>query len=218
MEYTLIIGNKNHSSWSMRVWLLLRFVNAPFTEKSVDLYMPHSRMRVNALGGETGLVPVLVEDGTAIWDTLAITEHLYERFPQVWPKDAKDRARARSYCGELHSGFNALREAMPMNARGRNRLARQTPEVIAEMERAFAIWSRAGTHAGGPWLFGCFCAADIMFSPVALRFQTYAVQVPGDAASNYQSLVRHPLIAEWQDLGRREDTVIERFELPTIER
>jgi glutathione S-transferase len=101
---------------------------------------------------------------------------------------------------------------------GRNRLARQTPEVIAEMERAFAIWSRAGTHAGGPWLFGCFCAADIMFSPVALRFQTYAVQVPGDAASYYQSLVRHPLIAEWQDLGRREDTVIERFELPTIER
>jgi glutathione S-transferase len=94
MEYTLIIGNKNYSSWSMRVWLLLRFVNAPFTEKSVDLYMPHSRMRVNALGGETGLVPVLVEDGTAIWDTLAITEHLYERFPQVWPKDAKDRAHA----------------------------------------------------------------------------------------------------------------------------
>lgn len=217
MSYTLIVGNKNYSSWSMRVWLLLRFVNATFTEKSIDLYTPQSRQQVNALGGETGMVPVLLDDGMAIWDTLAITEHLYERFQQIWPRDAKDRARARSYCGELHSGFNALRDAMPMNVRGRQRVARRTPEVIADIERAFAIWSRANTHAGAPWLFGSFCAVDIMFAPVALRFQTYAVDVRANAASYYRALLTHPLIVEWQDLGKRESTVIERFELTAAE-
>jgi glutathione S-transferase len=215
MTYTLVIGNKNYSSWSMRAWVLLRFVGAPFTEKSIDLYTDHSRDQVKNLGAETGLVPVLIDGGTIVWDTLAITEYLYERYPEVWPADSADRARARSYCGELHSSFNAVRDAMPVNARGRNRLAKRTPEVIADIERAFTIWSRAG-NSNAPWLFGAFCAADVMFAPVALRFQTYAVEVPAKASSYYRALLNHPLVIEWQELGRGEKRLIERFELPEI--
>jgi glutathione S-transferase len=216
MRYTLVIGNKNYSSWSMRAWLLLKFVGVPFTERTVLLYTGRSRSEVKELGGETGLVPVLVHGETAIWDTLAITECLYEHFPQVWPSDPKDRARARSYSGELHSGFNALRNAMPMNSRGRNRLAKTTPDVLADINRVFTIWSRAGCGRDGPWLFGTFCAADIMFAPVALRFQTYAVDVPSNASPYYRALLGHPLVVEWQELGRNESTVIDRFELPEI--
>jgi glutathione S-transferase len=216
MSYTLVIGNKNYSSWSMRAWLLMKFVGVPFTEKTILLYTGQSRREARELGGETGLVPILIHGETIIWDTLAITEYLHERFSKVWPVDTNDRARARSYCGELHSGFNALREAMPVNARGRNRLAKRTPEVLADMERVFAIWSRAGRANDGPWLFGAFCAVDIMFAPVALRFQTYAVDVPADASPYYRALLNHPLVVEWQELGRNETAVIDRFELPEI--
>ena len=216
MSYTLVIGNKNYSSWSMRAWLLLKLAGVPFTEKSVLLYTESSRRQVKELGGETGLVPVLIHGETAIWDMFAITEYLYEQFSQVWPVDPKDRARARSYFGELHSGFNALRDAMPLNARGRKRLAKRTPEVITDIERVFTIWSRAGRPNDGPWLFATFCAADIMFAPVALRFQTYAVDVPNYASAYYRMLLSHPLVVEWQELGRIERTVIDRFELPEI--
>ena len=93
MAYTLIIGNKNYSSWSMRAWLLLRFAEAPFEEKQIDLYTDHSRAEVQSLGGQTGLVPVLIDNGTAIWDTLAITEHLYQTYPRIWPADRQDNKR-----------------------------------------------------------------------------------------------------------------------------
>jgi glutathione S-transferase len=214
MGLRLVIGNKNYSSWSMRAWLLLRFVNAPFDEIGVSLYLPGSRERVMELGGQTGLVPVLQADGYPIWDTLAITEYLFEQYPSIWPDERFARARARSYCGEVHSGLNALRDAMPVNTRGRGRLAVRTPTVEQDIARVAEIWATSGAHRDGPWLFGRFCAADIMFAPVASRFRTYGLSVTGQSALYLDELLTHPLLSEWFDLGQREPTVIEQSELP----
>ena len=214
MGLRLVLGNKNYSSWSMRAWLLLRFVEAPFDEISISLYLPDSREQVVKLGGQTGLVPVLEADGYPIWDTLAITEYLFEQYPAVWPEARLARARARSYCGEVHSSLNALRNAMPVNTRGRGRSAIRTEAVERDIARVAEIWATSGSHREGPWLFGRFCAADVMFAPVASRFQTYGVSLSGQAANYGNELLSHPLVAEWFDLGRREPTRIEQCELP----
>jgi glutathione S-transferase len=189
-------------------------VDVPFEAISVDLYRPTSRQRVQGYGGQSGLVPVLIDGELAIWDTLAITESLYEVYPQIWPQAYAQRARARSYAGEVHSGLNALRHAMPVNARGRNRLAVRTTEVDADIARVCQIWATAGRHRDGPWLFGRFCAADIMFAPVATRFVTYDVAPTPAAAAYWERLLTHPLVVEWLALARGEPQVIEHFELP----
>jgi glutathione S-transferase len=209
--FTLVLGQKNYSSWSMRAWLLLKTVGVPFTEVTIPLYRFESREAVRALGGQTGLVPVLIDRGTAIWDTLAIFEHLYERYPTVWPTDRFDRARARSLSGEIHSSFNALRAAMPVNTRARGRHAKRTTEVTADIERVVQIWD--GYLGGTPCLFGSFSGADIMFAPIATRFQTYGVQLTGAAKSYMDRLLEHPLVAEWLHLGQQEGDVIEVLEL-----
>jgi len=165
------------------------------------------------LGGQTGLVPVLEADGYPIWDTLAITEFLFEQYPSVWPDERFARARARSYSGEVHSSLNALRNAMPVNTRGRRRLAVRTDAVEQDIARVAEIWASSGTYRDGPWLLGAFCAADIIFAPVASRFQTYGVSLSGQAERYLNQLLSHPLVAEWLDLGQREPEVIEQFEL-----
>jgi glutathione S-transferase len=213
-DIQLVIGNKNYSSWSMRAWMLLRFAELPFTEINVQLYTQDSRERVRALGGETGLVPVLLVDGHAIWDTLAIAEYLHEQCPRIWPADPFARTRARSYAGEVHSGLNAVRTAMPCNTRARDRIADRSAEVEAEIARVSEIWSRAA----GEWLFGDFCAADIIFAPVAARFRTYGVVLDGAAHAYWQRLLAHPLAGEWFALGEVEPIVIDMFELPRRER
>ncbi len=194
----------------MRAWMLLRFAELQFTETRILLYRPGAREEVEALGGETGLVPVLIADGVAIWDTLAIAEYVHELCPQVWPAEPLRRARARSYAGEVHSGLNAVRAAMPCNTRARSRIAERTAEVEAEIARVSEIWRRSGED----WLFGAFCGADIMFAPVATRFRTYGVELDGNARAYCQRLLEHPLAAEWFALGEAEPEVVEQFELP----
>ena len=215
MDYTLVIGNKNYSSWSMRAWLLMRLAEVDFAEVVVPLYEDGSRAAVQELGGETGLVPVLVANGTPIWDTLAITETLYEESPTIWPSDPVRRARARSYSGEVHSGLNPLRNAMPVNTRARNRQPVIDDDVRADIARVFAIWATVGTYTDGPWLFGPFCAADVMFAPVAARFRTYAIEPTSEAAAYYRMLLSHPWVVEWFAAGEAESRVISMFELPT---
>jgi glutathione S-transferase len=208
---TLIIGQKNYSSWSMRAWLLLRALDVPFDEVTVPLYQPQSRDAVRALGGQTGLVPVLLDGDTAIWDTLAIFEHLYEDHPMVWPTRRSDRARARSISGEIHSGFHALRSAMPVNTRARNRVASLGAEAMADIKRVEEICdARTGDSA---WLFRAFGGADIMLAPIATRFQTYGMQLRGEAGNYMDRLLEHPLVAEWLRLGEAETDVIPSLEV-----
>lgn len=195
----------------MRAWLLLKFLDVPFEEVTVSLYRAESRESVRAHGGQTGLVPVLRDRGTAIWDTLAIFEYLYESYPAVWPADRQARARARSLSGEIHSDFNALRSAMPVNTRARNRQASRTPEVVADIERVVDVWT---AHRGGsPWLLGSFSGVDIMFAPIATRFQTYGVELEGLARTYMERLLAHTLVAEWLRLGREETDVLPSLEV-----
>jgi len=214
MSLVLVLGNKNYSSWSMRAWLLLRFAEAPFEERLIALYTERSRDEVRALGGQTGLVPVLKDGDTTIWDTLAITEYLYERHPKIWPESRRLRARGRSLAGEVHSSLNFMRGAMPVNTRGRDRVANLTAEVERDLDRVREIWSQCLDESGGPWLLGEFSAADIMFAPIATRFQTYGVSVTGGARDFYDRILDHRLVREWLEAGRAEDSVIEQFELP----
>jgi glutathione S-transferase len=214
MAYTLIIGNKNYSSWSMRAWLLMEFLGLAYDEVSVALYAPGSRSIVESHGGQTGLVPVLKDGDTAIWDTMAIVEHLFESHPELWPETKAHRARARSICGEVHSGMNALRNAMPVNTRGRNRQTNMTEDVRRDIARVEQIWAECLTLSGGPWLFGPFCAADILFAPIATRFQTYAVELGAPAAAYRDRILAHPLVSRWLALGEMEPGMIALFEDP----
>ncbi|WP_269716304.1 glutathione S-transferase family protein [Caulobacter sp. NIBR2454] len=212
MTLTLAIGNKNYSSWSMRAWLLLKLVGADFDEVMIPIYRDGARDMVRAMGGETGMVPLLKDGDLAVWDTLAIFEYVAERFPGVWPADPAHRARARSYAAEVHAGFNDLRAAMPCNTRARNRRAVMTPQVEADIARVLQIWETAGRH-GSPWLFGEFGGVDAMFAPIATRFQSFGVELTGRPLAYQQALLAHPLMVEWLAAGAAETGVIEASEI-----
>lgn len=213
-RYTLVIGNRNYSSWSLRGWLLLKLTGAPFAIRQASIYRPESRDRMREMGGETGLVPLLIVDGVPVWDTWAILETLAEAHPHLWPREPLRRARARSYCGEVHGGLDAVRQAMPTNVRGRDRSWTSSPAAEDEIRRVTEIWSRAG-GADGPWLFGGdFCAADALFVPVACRFRTYGVALNGAAAIYMSNLLDHPWTREWCAAAAAETETIAMFELP----
>ena len=185
----LLIGNKNYSSWSMRPWVLMRHFGIRFEEVMIrfDGFSADSRFkqRVTAVS-PAGRVPVLVaDDGFVVWDTLAIAEYLAEKFPSLslWPADMHQRARARSLCAEMHSGFSALRSHCPMNIEaslpdvGQRVLAEQ-PGVVKDLERIVQMWNDALNGSGGPFLFGSFGIVDAFFAPVTYRISTYALPVP----------------------------------------
>jgi glutathione S-transferase len=203
----LVIGNKNYSSWSMRPWVLMQQAGIPFDELKLrfDAFSPGSKFKTEALRlNPTGRVPVLIDDGFAVWDTLAIAEYLAERFPDkhLWPADMRARARARSVCAEMHSGFGALRSHFGMNIEaslpevGARVLAEQ-PEVRDNVARIVAMWSELLEQHGGPMLFGSFSVADAYFAPVVMRLQTYAVPVPAPIAAYCERVVGLPGVAAW---------------------
>ena len=204
-ELTLVIANKNYSSWSMRPWVLLRAREIPFRERMLKFESQDWRDHIGRLS-PSGLVPVLWEGepgaGFATWDTLAIAELLHELFPghDIWPADSRARARARSAAAEMHSGFRSLRSAMPMNIRSRYPGKGMNQGVAKDIARIAAIWSQAT----GPFLFGKFSATDAFYTPVATRFVTYAVELE-DAAKEYQqALLASPAVAEWNAAAVKE--------------
>ncbi|HSV80346.1 MAG TPA: glutathione S-transferase family protein [Ramlibacter sp.] len=204
---TLYIGNKNYSSWSMRPWVLLKQAGIPFTERMVrfDGFDADSEFKQTILQvNPAGRVPTLMDDGFAVWDTLAIAEYLAERFPehQLWPRDRAARARARSVCGEMHAGFNGLRTHCSMNIEASLPEAgaialRDQPAVRADLERIVAMWTALLEEHGGPLLFGEFTIADAYYAPVCMRIRTYALPVPA-AVTAYVDRVRAlPSVQAW---------------------
>jgi glutathione S-transferase len=203
----LVIGNKNYSSWSMRPWVLMRALGLPFEEIRLRLdFGPDSPFRRElARYSPAGKVPVLhLDDGFAVWDTLAIAETLAERFPQagVWPPDANARARARSICAEMHSGFGALRSQCPMNIEAAlpevgARVWADQPAVRTDVARIEAIWAEALARSGGPFLFGDFGAADAFYAPVVMRLRGYGLPMSDTARAYAERVVAHPAVAAW---------------------
>jgi glutathione S-transferase len=219
----LFIGNKNYSSWSMRPWVALRHFGIAFDEVMLrfDGFGPESRFK-QALARVTpaSTVPVLVDEGLAIWDTLAIAEYLAEKFPQhaLWPREAAYRARARSLCAEMHAGFRALRSAFGMNIEaslphiGQRLLAEQAP-VRADLARLIAAWQDALRGSGGPFLFGDFSLADAYFAPVVSRIRTYALPVPADVAAWGERVWASAGVAAWVAEALQEQEFLD-FEEP----
>lgn len=219
----LHIGNKNYSSWSMRPWVLMRQAGIAFEEVMVrfDGFSPQSqfKQRVGTLS-PAGKVPILVDDGLVVWDTLAIAEYVAERFPehQLWPRERAARARARSICAEMHSGFSALRGACPMNIEARlpevgGLVLRDKPGVRSDLARITQMWSSLLREHGGPMLFGAFSVADAYYAPVVMRLRTYELPVPEDVAAYMQRVVELPAVQAWIADALREQDFLD-FEEP----
>jgi glutathione S-transferase len=204
-NYTLVIGDKTYSSWSLRPWLALKYFRIPFVEDRVRLRQPESKAEI-LRRSPAGKVPVLKTNGLVVWDSLAILEYLAERHPACgfWPQDETARAYARSIAAEMHSGFAALRQQMPMDLLGRLPTPPIGDDLKGDIMRIAAIWreARGSFGAGGPFLFGGFSNADAMFAPVATRFRTYGVDLgqfgdDGSAAAYGQTVLAIPALAEW---------------------
>jgi len=194
--YTLHIGNKNYSSWSLRPWVLMNVLDIPFTEK-LHVFGPNFTGRTEGKS-PSGKVPCLHHDGRVVWDSLAIAEYLADRHGGVWPTDAGARAWARSAAAEMHSGFAALRNACSMNCGIRVRL-NEFPEALrADVERIGELWAEGLARFGGPFLAGAsFGAVDAFFCPVAFRVQSYALEVPPAAAAYSERLLSLPAMRKW---------------------
>jgi glutathione S-transferase len=204
-DSVLLIGSKNYSSWSLRPWLFLRKAGFKFREQLVFLDDADYQLQIAALS-PSRRVPLLIDGGSKIWDSLAICEYVAELTGVGLPKERAARAQARSVAAEMHSGFQALRNECPMNVRARNRRVVPTPQLEADIARVDEIWSgcRQTFGAGGDWLFGDFSIADAMFAPVFFRFQSYGIR-PGVVSQTYlESALSDPALCEWQDAASKE--------------
>ena len=208
MSLTLVIGNKNYSSWSMRPWVLLKQFGIPFEEIMLKFESAEWDARIASLA-PARKVPTLwdgeagANTSIAVWDTMAIAEYIAEKFPQhaIWPADKAARAMARSISAEMHSGFSSLRSNMPMNIRSDHAGKGLNANVAADIARIEAIWLAArnqfGVHYNAPFLFGQFCAADAMFAPVVMRFATYAPPLSAATIAYCKAMTAAPGIAAW---------------------
>jgi glutathione S-transferase len=210
MRPTLVIGNRNYSSWSLRPWLLLRVAGVAFDEVVLPLDTPQFAARIAAYGA-AGRVPVLVDGDATVWDSLAICEYANERWLDGagWPAARVPRALARSAAAEMHSGFAALRTQMPMNVRRRPDAYRWDAAADADIGRVLALWrSLRARAADGPFLLGAFGIVDAMFAPVCVRLRGYGVVVD-DAAADYMATVfALPAFKEWEAAAIAEPAVI----------
>jgi glutathione S-transferase len=207
--YTIYIGNRNYSSWSLRGWLAVRLSGAPFRDVVVQLrgtYNPDNRAF-----SPTALVPALHDGDVHVWDSLAIGEYLAERHPGMWPADPVARAWARCIAAEMHSGFGALRNDMTMCIRERMDVRPWSDALAANIARVEEIWneSRRRHGAGGAYLCGAFCLADVFYAPVAFRFQSYGVAPAGAAGEYLAALLAHPFVQEWERAALAETEIID---------
>ena len=214
MQTVLYIGNKNYSSWSLRAWLILRESHIDFEERRILLDVETTAEELAALGAAMR-IPVLEIGDEHIWDSLAIAETVAERWPDkgLWPADQSARAHARSISAEMHSGFEALRNLMPMNCRAMGRRVALTDELTADIDRIVEIWSDCFHRYDGEWLFGNFSIADAMYAPVVLRLRTYGINLPESASHYPRRLLKSPAMQVWLSAAECEVEVIEQDEV-----
>jgi glutathione S-transferase len=217
MALQLYIGNKNYSSWSMRPWVLMRQLGIAFDEVALRLDFSDASPFRQAVArvSPAGRVPVLVDDGFAVWDTLAIAEYLHDRLPAagVWPASSRDRARARSLSAEMHAGFGALRRHCPMNIEAQlpevgRRLWAERDDVRGDVERIDRMWREQLAAGGGPMLFGAFGAADAFYAPVCSRISTYGLPLSPASAAYVSRVLALPAVRAWVDAALQEHDFI----------
>jgi glutathione S-transferase len=212
---TLIIANRNYSSWSLRAWLALEATGQPFDEVVIPLGQPDTTDNI-LRWSPTGRVPALHHGDIVLWDSLAICEHLAESFPDagLWPADPRARATARSVVAEMHSSFVAVRKHMPMNLRASHPGAGREPGVEEDIARIAAIWEECRTNygSGGDLLFGGFTIADAFYAPVVSRFLTYGVSLGGIASEYMDAVWALPSMQDWAEKARDEEWSVERYD------
>jgi glutathione S-transferase len=220
----LIIGNKNYSSWSLRAWLACKQSGLGFEELTVPILGEDWEQRKRdseELAPSSGKVPVLWDGDAVVWDSLAIIEYLADKVgrDRFWPKADEARAMARSIVAEMHSSYLPLRRALPMNVRARVEGVEIDADVRDDIVRILTLWAeaRARFGRGGPFLFGTFSAADVIYAPVVSRFRTYGVGVPGFAASYMQAMWEHEWLRQWVAAAEAEQWVIEQYEVPVTQ-
>lgn len=215
-DMTLVIGNKNYSSWSLRAWLALRMAGRAFEEILIPLDQPETEARIRGHSSACR-VPVLHHGDLDVWDSMAICEYVAELAPaaRLWPKDRVARATARSVSAEMHSGFAALRAALPMNIRADRPGVEIAADVRADIDRICAVWRdcRRDFGAAGRFLFGEFSIADAVYAPVAARFHTYRIPVDKVAEDYIQAVRLLPAMQEWASAAAAEPWILDREEI-----
>jgi glutathione S-transferase len=215
-EFTLYIGSKTTSSWSLRGWLACKLAGIDFTEIVVPLHLPETQSKIVKVS-PSGRVPVLHHGSLQVWESIAIGEYLAELFPNrgLWPADRSARALARAVSAEMHAGFAELRRSMWMNVRRRFPGKGRTPGALADIARVCAIWRTARSQYGhgGPFLFGRMSIADAMYAPVATRFITWAPEIPDDAKAYAEAVWDHPLLREWVAGAETEPRPVPKYDV-----
>jgi glutathione S-transferase len=215
----LIIGNKAYSSWSLRGWLAVKQSGLPFEEITVPMFDEDwdKRREGDEFAPSGGKVPILWDDQTVIWDSLAIIEWLAEKTDKTryWPEAEDARGMARSMAAEMHSSYANLRRECPMNVRKQFPFKPLTEAVHSEVKRILELWAQARARhgKGGPYLFGTFGAVDIMFAPIVTRFVTYSIPVPRFAAAYMDAILSNAWMQEWLEAAQEEPWVIENYEV-----
>jgi glutathione S-transferase len=215
-DFTIYIGNRNYSSWSLRAWLMLKQTGAPFKEVVIPLYEPNSRTEIMRVS-PSGKVPALKHGRVVVWESLAIGEYLAELFPKakLWPESAPARATARAVAAEMHAGFMDLRRHLPMNMRRSPVPRAMSNEAQADLNRIAAIWRdcRKRFGHGGPFLCGRFGIADAMYAPVVSRIRSYHVVVEQETGEYCDAITAHPFYQEWMTAAKNEPMIVEKWEI-----
>lgn len=213
---TLVIGNKNYSSWSLRPWVLMKHFNVEFTEKRIPLSTSSTMQELSSYPSDYK-VPILQDGDLIVWDSLAIAEYISEKYldNRGWPAVEKARAEARSISAEMHSSFVNIRTEMPMNCRRTISPISLSEQALQEVERIKALWiqCRSKYASQGDWLFGEYSIADAMFAPIVLRFMSYAIPVSGQVEGYIETVLNQPSIIGWIEAGRAEKEVIQESEI-----
>ena len=218
-DFTLVIGNKNYSSWSLRGWLMARIAGIEFEELVIPLDLPETQPEIRK-HSPSGRLPVLLHRGLAVWESLAIGEYLNDLKPEagLWPAATAARAHARSISCEILAGIAELRSNMPMNNRASYPGRGLTSAVRADIERITGLWRDCRKRFAGAapkddgFLFGSICAADAMYAPVVTRLRTYGVTVDSDTDAYCKAILAHPPMKEWIDAAKNEPWLIQAYE------